>query len=113
MIHVCLSNEPFTLLQALAAIGEHLIRLQTLELASCPQLTDDGVKWLGRGCPLLESLDLSFCPKITSVGVRYLCGDGGVPGCQDLRLVRIVDTGVDESGKIRLKKKFKYVVVVE
>ena len=99
---------------ALEALGQHCVGLQSLELANCTRLTDEGVKWLARGCCRLESLDLSFCKNVTAVSMRWLCGSiNGVDGCDNLRVIRLVEAGVDDAGKVNLHHRFQHLEVID
>ena len=87
--------------------------LRTLELANCARLTDEGIKALALGCPKLEMLDLSFCKNVTSVGMEWLCGNMNAEGCNELRVIRLVETAVSGSGTSSLLKRFKYIEILD
>lgn len=47
-----------------AAADPAVVRLQSLDISKCSNVTDVSVGWIARGCPGLVRLDLSECVKI-------------------------------------------------
>ena len=47
-------------------------RVESVNLAYCPEVTDAGVQALAKHCPDLESVNLACCFKVTDVGVQAL-----------------------------------------
>jgi F-box/leucine-rich repeat protein 13 len=69
---------------ALQAIAYHCHLLTRLYLTNCYKVTDDGVKYLCKGCVYLTHLDLSGC-VITDKSLRLLR-----KGCQQLHYLTIL-----------------------
>jgi F-box/leucine-rich repeat protein 2/20 len=43
-------------------------KLQKLDLTSCSNITDESLKALGEGCPMLNHINISWCDNITEKG---------------------------------------------
>jgi hypothetical protein len=69
----------------LLAMGQHLQKLETLNIARCVLVTNEGICALAQGCSILHMLDVSYCDKVSHDGVcevlRY---------CDQLRELRII-----------------------
>ncbi|KAK6915626.1 Leucine-rich repeat [Dillenia turbinata] len=53
---------------SIASLG----KLKSLSMVGCSLLDDVGMKYLGRGCPLLQVLDVSRCNGISSYGLTLV-----------------------------------------
>ena len=79
----------------LISIANGLRQLQSLDIAGCNNITDEGIRALASGLPQLQSLDISYCGKITDAGIRVLAS--GLPKLQSLNIEgcgNITDTGI-------------------
>jgi len=68
--------------------------LKEINLRSCDNVSDVGLRYLSEGGVILHSLDISFCDKITDQGLEYL--SRGLPEIQELSLnsCAITDEGL-------------------
>lgn len=68
--------------------------LREINLRSCDNVSDVGLRYLAEGGVVLHSLDISFCDKITDQGLEYL--SRGLPEIQELSLnsCAITDEGL-------------------
>lgn len=59
-------------------------QLKSLDLSHCSKISDRGLSFLGKGCPLLKFLNLSFCDHITNKGIMVLS-----KGCRRLQILNL------------------------
>ena len=77
------------------ALANGLPQLQSLNISSCWNITDEGPRALANGLPQLQSLDISYCGNITDEGLRALAS--GLPQLQSLNISecnKITDAGI-------------------
>ncbi|OAD60596.1 F-box/LRR-repeat protein 14 [Eufriesea mexicana] len=82
-----------TALATLSALPD--LKLESLLLRSCYQLTMEGIKGLIQYQTCLKVLDISFCVRITDVSLLYICKN--LTRLETLRLKRcraVTDTGI-------------------
>jgi F-box/leucine-rich repeat protein 2/20 len=59
---------PLILSRTCVSLSKNGKKLQRLELASCPNITDDSLKALSDGCPNLIHINISWCDNVTEKG---------------------------------------------
>ena len=70
--------------EGMAALSNGLPQLQSLNISGCSNITDEGIRALASGCPQLQSLNTSGCWNITDEGIRALAS--GCPKLQSLNI---------------------------
>ena len=69
----------------LSAIGLGCPHLAYLNLQNCARISDEGLLAIARGCPLLQCINLQNCVRITDVGVSALARC-----CPDLATINLM-----------------------
>ena len=70
--------------EGVTALATGCPQLQSLDIGWCGNITDEGITALATGCPQLQSLDISWCRNITDEGIKALA-----TGCTQLRSLNI------------------------